>query len=170
MSLSPQWSRASRVARRSIELVAALGAVVSGGLHLVMLLFHAHDTFIVSLLIAGMALVCLRCAIDLARHPRLATWFTTALMNAFMLLAHQPSAPTSNHGHQHADPAHTPSTHSQPGGFDMTDALTACASLELLIAVLVIMSILGIRGFSAIRRQRGLPDPVDSSRGGQLTG
>lgn len=170
MSLSARWSRASRVARRSIELVAALGAVVSGGLHLVMLISHAHGTPIVSLLIAVMALVCLRCAIDLARHPKLATWFTTALMNAFMLLAHRLTAPTSNHSHQHADPALTRSPQFQPGGFDMTDALTACASLELLIAVLVILSLLGISCCSAIRRQCGLPDPVDSGRGGQLTG
>lgn len=73
--------RVPRVVRRCL----AVGAGTSALLHLLML---GHGTFWSSMLMAGLAVVCLPCAGHLWRVPSRRTAATIGVMNAGMLLLH----------------------------------------------------------------------------------
>ena len=76
--------------------VAAALAACSAAVHLLLL-----DTAeLGSLLMVLMALACLPCAWHLWRHPTLAVWGTTAVVDATMLLLHaQMLAGVTHHAH-----------------------------------------------------------------------
>jgi|SRR5215218_7503076 len=81
--------------------VAAVLALASAVVHL--LLLDAGE--LGSLLMVGMALVCLPCAWHLWRHPTAAVWGTTAAVDAGMLALHvQMLAATTHHSHGGAAP------------------------------------------------------------------
>ncbi|MBO0595858.1 hypothetical protein I2485_12915 [Nesterenkonia sp. E16_7] len=83
----------------ALRRTAAVGAALSGLLHLVMLT-HGHHLGL-ALAMAGMAIICLPCAGHLWRTPSPGTWFTIATMNTAMLGLHLWMITGTEQGHPH---------------------------------------------------------------------
>ena len=77
---------------------AAAGlALASAVVHVLLL-----DASLGSVVMAGMAAVCLPCAWHLWRHPAGSVWRVTALVDAAMLMVHVQMLSGASAGHQHA--------------------------------------------------------------------
>lgn len=112
------------VARR----IAAVLAAVSAALHAVMI-GHA-GTMALTLLIVGMAIVCLYCAWELWRSPTTRAWTLVAVMNLAMVAVHLPLS--GAHHVTHVDPKAI-----VPQSMIMTFA-TALSLIEVAIAAAVL--------------------------------
>jgi hypothetical protein len=86
-------------ARPDLARIAAVLAVASAGVHLLLISASSLGTAVM----AAMALVCLPCAWHLWRSPTGAVWGLTATVDAGMIALHAPMLAT-----HHAHGAHTP--------------------------------------------------------------
>ena len=81
-------------ARPDLARIAAVLAVASAGVHLLLISSSSLSTVV----LAAMALVCLPCAWHLWRSPTGAVWGVTATVDAGMLALHAPMLAT-HHAH-----------------------------------------------------------------------
>src|SRR3954447_6074357 len=85
--------------RTALARVAAVAAVTSAGVHLLLVSSSSLGTAVM----AAMALACLPCAWHLWRSPTGAVWSLTATVDAGMLALHAPMV--AAHHHVHGRPA-----------------------------------------------------------------
>jgi peptidoglycan/LPS O-acetylase OafA/YrhL len=129
----------------AVRWSAALLALASAGVHVLALATGDPPSPAQVLVLLGMALACLPCAVHLALLPRRRTWVQAAAVSAAMVVAHPLAAAAGGHAHHGA----------APGGGVLGVAMVVVPALGLVLALVGLA--LGRRGADRSRRLSGPP-------------
>jgi hypothetical protein len=104
---------------------AALAALASAGVHVLALATGGPPSSARVLVLLGMAMACLPCAVHLALLPRRRTWVQAAVVSAAMVGAHPLVAAGAGHAHHGT----------APGGGAVGVAMVVVPALGLVLAL-----------------------------------